>query len=596
MKQSSSPPGKRKKSSMSRKTPLENGQTMESSQASEHPLAKDSMTSASSSSPSAQRKPRAAHKKNKESATVEYPPKVRKRTSKGKSPTCNNNSQDIPLSLTSPLGSTSNAKDCVPYWSLRAKEMSPKLWLPIETDCVALHSNWLNGSFSSMESNSWFSIHQWNSLNNQNSQKTSLQSLTFSIAESMEKESTKKVLKKVRKTKAEKLPANKSLKVRLKPKCLEQLSILRKWFGCVRYTYNWALSCIQSNPKEYQWNEVFLRKRFINECNIPKKARFLLDTPKHVRDSAIFDLVDGFKVNRRKQTEDPTHTFSMKFRKKKEIQSFTIPRDSIKSWDVERGETLVYPTFLRNTLKFQLRKYFKTVITNIQYDCKLTMDTLGRFYLHIPYHYSLLACENQACYQRWCSVDLGVRTFATIYSPTTSVCYKIGKGDISRIYRLCLHLDKLVSKQKIIRKKSRVVARTKNRIRNLVTEVHCKATSFIFQHFDNIILPPFEVSNMVKKGERKISSQTVRSMLTWRFYGFRMRCLHTASLSPGKNVFTRGEEYTSKTCTHCQSVKHNLGGAKIYKCKQCRVKVDRDVAGARNIFMKNCVTCDTQAP
>ena len=590
MKPSSSPPGKRKKSSTSRKTPLGNGQTMESSQASEHPLDKDSMTSASSSNPNKQRKPR-VQRKNKESATVESPPKAKKRISKGKSHTCNNSSQDTPLSQTSPLESTSNAKDCVPYWSSRARELSPKLWLPIETDCVALHSNWLNGSFNSMESNSWFSIHQWNPQNKQSSQKTCSQSLMFSTAESMEKESTKKTLKKVRKTKSEKLPANKSLKVRLKPRCMEQQNILKRWFGCVRYTYNWALSCIQSNPKEYQWNEVFLRKRFINECNISQKARFLLDTPKHVRDSAIFDLVDGYKVNRRKQTTDPTHTFSMKFRKKKETQSFTIPRDAIKNWNTEIGEALIYPTFLRNTLKFQLRKYFKTVITDIHYDCKMTMDTLGRFYLHIPYHYSLLACENQTCCQRWCSVDLGVRTFATIYSPTTNVCYKIGKGDISRIYRLCLHLDKLLSKHKIIRRKSRVTARTRNRIRNLVTEVHCKATSFLLQHFDNIVLPPFEVSNMVKRRERKISSQTVRNMLTWRFYGFRMRCLHTASLLAGKTVYTRGEEYTSKTCTHCQNVKHNLGGAKIYKCKQCGVKVDRDVAGARNIFMKNCVTC-----
>ena len=90
---------------------------------------------------------------------------------------------------------------------------------------------------------------------------------------------------------------------------------------------------------------------------------------------------------------------------------------------------------------------------------------------------------------------------------------------------------------------------------------------------------------MVKKG-RKIASKTARQMLCWRHYGFRQRLIASAERA-GVTVAVRTEEYTSKTCTHCQHVKHDLGGAKVYRCMQCGLVGDRDVCGARNIFLKN---------
>lgn len=111
----------------------------------------------------------------------------------------------------------------------------------------------------------------------------------FSIAELMEKENTK-----IKSAKQQKKPQPTMVrKFRIHPKP-ETANELKKWFGCVRLTYNWALACLKSKPKEYKYDITWLRKRFINRVNIPKKYNFLLDTPKHVRDSAIKDLVEGF--------------------------------------------------------------------------------------------------------------------------------------------------------------------------------------------------------------------------------------------------------------------------------------------------------------
>ena len=535
------------------------------------------------------------------SVTAECPPKGKKTTSNGRSRTCKDCSPITKSSQTLARESTSEGKGCVPSWSLQAKDMSPKLWLPTETDCVDSHSNWWSGSFNSMESNSWFSIKSWTPRDKASLQRTSSPSSTFSIAESMANENTKSQKKRTSKVKKSSKPvANRSKKVQLKPNP-ETASVLRKWFGCVRHTYNWALGCIKSKPKEYRTNAIWLRKRFVNECNIPTSKRYLLDCPKHIRDSAVYDLAEAYTSNFKKRAKDPSHTFEIKYRKRTECQSITLPSDAIKkTWDVENKEFSMFPTYLTNKIKFHVRKQ-RTVPEEIRYDCKLLLDKLGRFSLVIVYHEP--PCENQAGESsgedRWCSIDPGVRTMLTVYSPTPGVCYKVGDKDINRIFRLCKGLDKLISlteaeKHRIRRKrKQKSIIRLRETIRNLVTEVHCKAINFILASFNKIILPPFQVSQMVKRTERRIRSKTVRQMICWRHYAFKQRLLDVATRRPDVEVFVRGEEYTSKTCTHCQTVKHNLGGSKHYRCSHCGLLADRDVCGARNIFLKNALGSNT---
>ena len=525
------------------------------------------------------------------SVTVACPPSDKKMTSNARSNTCKKSSLNIKSSPISHPASTSNAKDCIPFWKCQVKAFSKEapLWLPIETDSPDLHSNWWKGSFNSMASKSWFSMKKWKALKTENSSKIYCPSSTYSIAESMENENTAKIKRSNAKKKP---PANKCRKIRLSP-CPEVQNKLRQWFGSVRVTYNWALGCIKNKPHVYSCtNMISLRKRFINACNIPKSKSYLLDTPKHVRDTAMKDLTEAYKSNFEIRKKNPSHTFDLKFRSKKDTQSITIPytviKDLVLDKDSQDGEFKMYPTFLKNKIKFHMRKN-RTSIPRIDNDCKLIMDKLGRFTLAIPFYEE--ACDNQASAHKkgWAAIDTGVRTMLTVYSPTWGECYKIGDRDISKIFRLCKHLDKLIGKKRV-KKKKRAIIVLRKRIRDLVTELHCKAIVFLLNTFDHIIIPPFNVSHMVKKGNRKLTKSSVRKMLTWRHYDFKMR-LKEKALRCGVQIYERGEEYTSKTCTHCMNIKHDLGGAKVYRCDHCRLKVDRDVGGSRNIFIKNASEC-----
>ena len=565
------------------KPPYEDGLTMESSLPSEHPKEQD-CTISNNSSTMENNKP-SNNKKNKKSVIAGSPQRDKRTTSKGKSNTCNNASLSTTSSLISVQESTLKEKDYEPFWSSRAKDLSPKLWLPIEIDSVGSPSNSSSGFFTSMESNSWFSMKAWTPHNNQNSQKISLPSLTFSIVESMVKESTPKQKHQTRTNKlrkSNKEVANCVRRIRLFPN-QEVSSKLRKWFGCVRKTYNWSLACIKEDDTINKFSVPDLRKRFVNAESIPDDLKYLLETPKHVRDGALDDLVTAFKSNLTKKKENPDHRFEIKFRCRKDNQAITIPHDAVRLI-LERKELKMYPTFLQNVIRFKIRRRDeenRKHIQTIDYTSKLVLEKSGRFYLCIPQQ-SVHARENQASLKvPWVSLDPGIRTFQTLYSPKKGISYKIGTNDVSRIYRLCLHLDKLVSKRK-----KKAENRLRRRIKNLVDEVHWKTISFVLSNFQNVIIPPFEVKNMVNRSTRKITKKSVRQMIGWKHYTFRKRLLQK-SIQTGNKVIVAGEEYTTKTCTNCFLINHNIGGKKKFVCPHCNVKVDRDVGGSRNIFLKN---------
>jgi putative transposase len=107
----------------------------------------------------------------------------------------------------------------------------------------------------------------------------------------------------------------------------------------------------------------------------------------------------------------------------------------------------------------------------------LVRKGLGHFYLCIPKN---LDKYNGPSQNKVIAFDPGRRTFCTGYDPD-GIIVKLGKSDISRIYRLCNSYDKLQSKwsQPTIKHSKRyrykkAGARIQRRIRNLVDEFHKK--------------------------------------------------------------------------------------------------------------------------
>ena len=185
------------------------------------------------------------------------------------------------------------------------------------------------------------------------------------------------------------------------------------------------------------------------------------------------------------------------------------------------------------------------------------------------------------------ALDPGIRSFMTWYSETDTG--HIGRGAFGRIQRLCQHLDDLISRTaKAPRSKRpnmrKAAQRMRNRIRNLIQELHHQTARFLVDRFDLILLPTFETQDMSKKGGRKLRSKSVRSLLTFAHYRFQ-RFLLWKAWQTGAKALLVNEAYTSKTCSWSGEIVPNLGGAKRITGKD-GITLDRDTNGARGVFIR----------
>lgn len=137
---------------------------------------------------------------------------------------------------------------------------------------------------------------------------------------------------------------------------------------------------------------------------------------------------------------------------------------------------------------------------------------------------------------------------------------------VIRSLRLCYHLDDLIFRSTKVKAKTckchhNTCNRLRLRIRNLVDELHHKVARFLVENFDGILLPTFEVSEMVLRSGRKIQSKSVRQMLTWSQYQFKI-FLRSKAFEYEKTVINCCEAYRSKTGSRTGELIDNLGGKK----------------------------------
>jgi len=391
-----------------------------------------------------------------------------------------------------------------------------------------------------------------------------------------------------------------------------QKQLLKRWMELVRLIYSTIIGYLQerrhiivhidgtrkflSFPKtQYLRTIVYLELR---------TKKVYDDIPNNVIDETIDEAIKNYNTKPKgsklsyKSKKDLKHTITIRAQNfsKKEWNRFYIsylfnnsmktPRK--KSYNIEENARDLRPCHFETK-----RKNNNWPTEKIDNDCKLTYfrktDEWIIFWVH----------ERQKglkeTHERFVAIDPGVRTPFVMYSPTEGT-HEVGKNDSQRLIRLGYHADKLSSKRDKLnnstsrRKKKKAkridkaISRIFRKIKNLRNELHKKTINYLAKNYDVVLIPEFGVKSMVKRGKRKIRSKVVRSMLTWSHYMFRQR-LKSKAEETGMKVVIQDEAYTSKTCSNCGNIQ-NISGRKIYKCKNCSLIIDRDVNGARGIFLR----------
>jgi putative transposase len=218
----------------------------------------------------------------------------------------------------------------------------------------------------------------------------------------------------------------------------------------------------------------------------------------------------------------------------------------------------------------------------------------GRWFLICKIEVAIAQAERQG--QAVVACDPGVRTFITAFSPVD--CVKIGKGFAAKLRPMLMQLDKLYSKRAKFLKSAtgkwlqchrdrfryfrKHIFSVCNKIHDLKNDLHKRAADFLTKNYDVILLPTFETSNMVAKSNRRISSRTVRQMLSLGHYRFK-QFLSWIAYKRGKKVVLCSEAYTSKTDSRTGQLV-NVGLSETIN------KLDRDVNGARGILLRALAT------
>lgn len=472
-----------------------------------------------------------------------------------KSSSCVNNIQTQILSKTSEADSTSKEKDCKPFYNDFCKGISLHLLSHTGIDSAASVLNSSNSFLNKMVEKSWFSTNQMFH-HNKNSQKICSQFFMSSLAECTDLDVTQ----------------TKSRKIRIYP-TQQQKILFKQWFGISRKFYNEAVNWYNNNNNVLSW---------INLNNIISKELtqdYVKIVPYQIKKIAVRDCYRALK-NGIKKFKNTNEKFELKYRTKKNPkQSCYIPKQAL-------SINGIYHTIAN---KLNISEYW--LLNNECQDLRLVKE-YNRWYIVIPMklNNTKLSCSENQRNNDIVALDPGVRTFITYFSEN-GYFGKIG-NEFNRILSLQHKIDKLISKhdlEKNVHKKRNIyrnIGRIRGKIKFMVDELHWKTINFLVRNFKIIIMPTFEVSNMVKRSDnnkkRKINKTVVRAMLSYRFYEFGER-LSNKCKEYGVTLIRSNEAYTSKTNSFNGEIM-NIGSKKYFK--HDGIKVDRDINGARNVMLR----------
>jgi IS605 OrfB family transposase len=395
----------------------------------------------------------------------------------------------------------------------------------------------------------------------------------------------------------------------------DQRNCIKKIFGIYRYFYNRAIQFINNYSKDLNSTSILIDNydifsrisfKFDNTDNIfsmNNMRKYLknnipewldLKIPSHLIDQSFSEASNNYYkcMKKYKKNHKP---FTLKFKTKKDVYQ-TI---NIEKCMISKDKKSIF-----KNLKFNDKKVFEKInfSENIYgfniLDSSISCNTrLNIYYLNINYKNKEKADKEILKNNKICSIDPGNRTFLSIYSDNE--VNMIGTGILNKIGKICKEIDILnskINKKKKEYKSEYKYNKNKRRnykkamfrkieyLKNIKKDLHNKSIKYLCDNYSKIITAPFEIQEMSQKFNNKIS----RNMYCLSYYSFlsklKKRCERYDIELQIKN-----ESYTSKTCTKCGNIKYNLGSNKIYNCNICKISIDRDINGARNIMLKNNV-------
>lgn len=382
--------------------------------------------------------------------------------------------------------------------------------------------------------------------------------------------------------------------VRLQPNKEQMRSFLR-FAGTNRFSWNESLAFYESVYKdkgEYATLSDMMKHLQDLKHNNPDYA-WLNEVPEAITKQAMKDLLKAYKKfykDRKTGTFDPKHPdkYQPKFKKKgKCLESFYQRTDNIHKTD----DTHIKITGIKKPVKCSMLKDVE-LPKNIQ-NPRITFDNK---YWYLSYSYEVDKADVIDSKREVLGIDLGIKDFAILSDGQHFV--NINKQpEIRRLRKRLKRLQRQVSRKyeanAIVDKNGKKVFHKTNNIKKLEQQIR-----LIYRRISNIQKTyMYEVAKSVMKTKSQTiviedlnvkgmlqNPKLARSIQEENLSGFRRILTYKCERNGTELVIADRWYPSSKTCSCCGNVKHNLKlSDRTYRCDVCGLAMDRDENAAVNL-------------
>lgn len=373
---------------------------------------------------------------------------------------------------------------------------------------------------------------------------------------------------------------NKCKKIKLLP-TKEQKEVLIQQLHVCRVMYN---QCVKYN------NNLFkkigktitssIKLRNIVKPKVAKKCKTLIKNSKIYAHSWQYvprDVASKYKAAMTNIQNNNIKHFNIRIRKKDaRILTMPLPKSCFKC-DKDKDQN----GFGKYKLLHNIKSSEKIIKPNN--DCSLHYNANTDKFT-ILYNYEENIKEVNGRYNA-CALDPGCRKFQTLYSDYGTKHYGTTEQNfIGNIYDKLSKLDQQKDK-KLIKQKGykKVSQRLRAKLKNKIKDLHWKTANNLCKSFDKIFIG--NLSTNVKNILSKNKYRKNNFILQYFSHNLFFERLKTKAEEYNCEVILVNEAYTSKTCSNCNNI-YDVGKSEVYLCPKCGMKIDRDINGAKNIYLR----------
>ena len=352
----------------------------------------------------------------------------------------------------------------------------------------------------------------------------------------------------------------KSYRFRIYPS-KEQQRILARYFGSVRFVYNYFLA---ERKKQYEEtsrsDNYYAQAKALTELKHSEEFSWLSEINSQTLQHALRHLEIAYVNFFRGKAKFPV------FKSKKAKNSFSVPQNCTIS-----GGRIYIPKF-KEGIKVKEHRKVKGIIKSMT----ISLTPSGKYYVSILSKESYKTIDKT---DRVVGIDLGLKDFVITSDGKKYKNHRYLKQYEKELATAQKHLSRKQHGSNSYEKQRRKVARIYEKISNCRTDRQHKVSLDLVRNYDVICLEDLNIKGMIKnhrlaKAINDASWGQFVSMLTYK-----------AELND-KQVVKIGRWYpSSKTCHHCGWVNEGLKlSDRQWVCPHCGEVIDRDVNAAKNIL------------